>query len=148
MNSAAEILKTDSLNLGKRIEHLQNSIKALEADKKQLQQLIASGGGSNDLESKVVNIAEVDLLATILPGADKDLLRETIDQFKDKHANGIIVLGAEVDGKVKLVAGVSKSISKQYPAGKLIQHITSLADGRGGGRPDICLLYTSPSPRD
>ena len=137
LNSAAEILKTDSLNLGKRIEQLQNSIKALEADKKQLQQLIASGGGSNDLESKVVNIAEVDLLATILPGADKDLLRETIDQFKDKHTNGIIVLGAEVDGKVKLVAGVSKKISKRYPAGKLIQHITSLADGRGGGRPDM-----------
>ena len=47
------------------------------------------------------------------------------------------MLGAEVNGKVSLLAGVSKSISKQYPAGKLIQHITSLADGRGGGRPDM-----------
>ena len=56
LNSAAEILKTDSLNLGKRIEQLQNSIKALEADKKQLQQLIASGGGSNDLDLSLIDI--------------------------------------------------------------------------------------------
>jgi len=42
-----------------------------------------------------------------------------------------------VDGKVKLLAGVAKAISKQYPAGKIIQHITALAGGRGGGRPDM-----------
>ena len=47
------------------------------------------------------------------------------------------MLGAEVDGKVKITAGVAKAISKDYPAGKLIQHLTALADGRGGGRPDM-----------
>ncbi len=137
LNLASEMLKTDSLNLAKRIEQLQGSIKTLESDKKELQKLMASGGGANDLESQVQTVGEIALLTSLLPGADKDLLRETIDQFKDKHANGIIVLGAEVDGKVKLVAGVAKALSKQYPAGKLIQHITALADGRGGGRPDM-----------
>jgi len=137
LGSVSQMLKTDPPNLAKRIKQLQSSIKTLEADKKQLQQLIASGGGSNDLESQIVKIGDVELLTNILPGADKGLLRETIDQFKDKHSNGIIVLGAQVDGKVKLVAGVAKAISKQYPAGKLIQHITALADGRGGGRPDM-----------
>ena len=137
LNSVSQMLKTDPLNLAKRIDQLQNSIKTLEADKKQLQQLIAAGNGSGDLNSQIIKIGDVQLLTTILPGADKGLLRETIDQFKDKHANGIIVLGAEVDGKVKLVAGVAKAISQKYPAGKLIQHITALADGRGGGRPDM-----------
>ena len=137
LNSVSQMLKTDPLNLAKRIDQLQNSIKTLEADKKQLQQLIAAGNGSGDLNSQIIKIGDVQLLTTILPGADKGLLRETIDQFKDKHANGIIVLGAEVDGKVKLVAGVAKTISQKYPAGKLIQHITALADGRGGGRPDM-----------
>ena len=137
LNSVSQMLKTDPLNLAKRIDQLQNSIKTLEADKKQLQQLIAAGNGSGDLNSQIIKIGDVQLLTNILPGADKGLLRETIDQFKDKHANGIIVLGAEVDGKVKLVAGVAKAISQKYPAGKLIQHITALADGRGGGRPDM-----------
>ena len=90
-----------------------------------------------DLESQIKQVGKVKVLTALLEGADKDLLRDTIGKFRDKHIDGIIVLGAEVDGKVKLSAGVAKAISKQYPAGKLIQYITALADGRGGGRPDM-----------
>jgi len=137
IRDASSLLKIDANGLGKRIEQLQGVIKTLEGDKKKLQQMIASGAGGQDLESKIQQIGDVKVLSALLDGADKDLLRDTIDKFKDKHADGIIVLGAEVDGKVKLSAGVAKAISKQYPAGKLIQHITALADGRGGGRPDM-----------
>lgn len=137
LKSASGLLKTDAPGLSKRIEQLQTNIKTLEGEKKKLQKMIASGAGGQDLEFQAKQIGEVTLLAAILEGADKDLLRESIDKFKDKHANGIIVLGAEIDGKVKLTAGVAKRISKQYPAGKIIQHITALANGRGGGRPDM-----------
>ncbi len=137
LREVAGALKTDAKGVTKRIEQLQSQLKTLEQDKKKLQQMIASGSGGNDLNSQAKEVGDVMLLATVLEGADKDMLRSTIDTFKDKHPNGVIVLGAEVDGKVKLLAGVSKPISKQYPAGKIIQHITALADGRGGGRPDM-----------
>jgi len=137
LREISDQLKSDPGSLPKRIDQLQATIKRLEDDKKQLQSMLASGGGGNDLESQVEQHGDISVLAAILPGADKNLLRETIDRFKDKHANGIIVLGAEIDGKVKLSAGVTKAISKKFPAGKLIQHITALADGRGGGRPDM-----------
>jgi len=137
LRTASSILKTDPGSLAKRIEQLQSSVKTLESEKKKLQQMIASGAGGQDLESQIVKIGETVLLTAVLEGADKNILRETIDKFKDKHENGVIVLGANVDGKVKLLAGVAKGISKQYPAGKIIQHITALADGRGGGRPDM-----------
>ena len=137
LNGAASMLKTDSLSLAKRIEQLQSNIKVLEADKKKLQKMIASGAGGQDLESHIKQVGEVALLTAVLDGADKDMLRDTIDKFKDRHDNGVIVLGAEVDGKVKLSAGVAKAIAKQYPAGKIIQQITALAGGRGGGRPDM-----------
>ena len=137
LHQASSLLKTDAASLSRRIEQLQSNVKVLEGDKKKLQKMIASGGGGQDLESHIKQVGDVEVLAAILDGADKGLLRDTIDQFKDKHTRGIIVLGAEVDGKVKLSAGVAKGISKQYPAGKIIQHITALADGRGGGRPDM-----------
>jgi len=137
IRGASSLLKIDAAGLGKRIEQLQGNIKTLETDKKKLQQIIASGAGSQDLESQIKQVGDVKVLTALMEGADKEVLRTTIDKYKDKHADGIIVLGAEVDDKVKLVAGVAKSISKQYPAGKLIQHITALADGRGGGRPDM-----------
>jgi alanyl-tRNA synthetase len=123
--------------LSKRIEQLQTTLKTLELDKKKLQQMISSGAGGQNLDSQVENIGDVAVLTAVIEGADKDILRDTIDKFKDKHPNGIIVIGAEVDGKVKILAGVAKAISKQYPAGKIIQHVTALADGRGGGRPDM-----------
>ena len=137
LKEVAGLLKTDTNSIVKRVEQLQGTIKSLEAEKKKLQSLIASGSGGDDLTSKIKQVGDVSLLTAVLDGADKDLLRQTIDQFKDKHANGVIVLGAEVEGKVKLSAGVAKGISKQYPAGKIIQHITALAGGRGGGRPDM-----------
>lgn len=137
VQESAALLKTDSASLAKRIGQLQSSIKTLELDKKKLQQMIASGAGGKDLESEIKTVGAVKLLTAVLDGADKAILRDTIDKFKDKHSDGIIVLGAEVDGKIKLSAGVAKSISKQYPAGKIIQHITAIADGRGGGRPDM-----------
>ncbi|MGK0374955.1 MAG: alanyl-tRNA synthetase, partial [Arenicella sp.] len=137
LSAASSILKTDPASLGKRIEQLQVNIKTLELDKKKLQQMIASGAGGQDLNSQVEEIGDVCVLTAVIDGADKDILRETIDKFKDQHANGIIVLGAEVDGKVKILAGVAKAIAKRYPAGKIIQHVTALADGRGGGRPDM-----------
>jgi len=129
-------LKIDIKGLPQRVAQLQENIRSLQAEKKKLQEMIASGGNQG-LESKIIQVGEVSLLSTLLEGADKDMLRTTIDKFKDQHANGIIVLGAEVDGKVKLMAGVAKAISKAYPAGKLIQHLTGLVGGRGGGRPDM-----------
>ena len=136
LRQVAGLLKTDPSSLFKRVEQVQGQVKALEADKKKLQQLLASGG-SQDLMSQAKDIDGVTLLTATMEGADKDVLRSTIDKFKDKHEQGVIVLGAEVDGKVKLVAGVSKSLSKKVMAGKLIQHITAIAGGRGGGRPDM-----------
>lgn len=129
-------LKTDSAALPKRIDQLQANIKQLEGDKKQLQQMIAAGG-DNQAEDEVMKIGDCEVLVAAMPGADKDLLRTRIDRFKDKHQNGIIVLGAEINDKVSVLAGVSKAISKQYPAGQLIKHITGLVGGRGGGRPDM-----------
>ncbi|NND82430.1 MAG: alanine--tRNA ligase [Gammaproteobacteria bacterium] len=137
LQRVAASLKTAPAALETRVEQLQANIKALEAEKKNLQKLLAEGGGGQALDDGLRQVGDVQVLTHIMQGADKDVLRDTIDRFKDKHDNGIIVLGAEVDGKVKLVAGVAKAISKQYPAGKLIQHITALADGRGGGRPDM-----------
>lgn len=136
INSAAA-LKTTPEQLLKRIDQLQTNIKTLEQDKQKLQKALTSGSGSSDLESQIKNISDVQVLVARMDGADTDVLRQTIDKYKDKLSNGIVVLGAEIDGKVRIVAGVSKSVCSKYKAGDLIKFITALADGRGGGRPDM-----------
>ena len=137
ITNSAVLLKTVPEQLLKRIEQLQSHVKTLEKDKQKLQQSLASGGGSNDLEQQVQEVSGVQLLAVRMDGVDSDILRQTIDKYRDKLTQGIVVLGAEVDGKVRLIAGVNKSITNKYKAGDLIKHITAIADGRGGGRPDM-----------
>jgi len=56
------------------------------------------------------------------------------EQFTDYS---LVLLGSAVDGKVSLVAAVSKDVMKRFPAGRLVQEIAKIVGGGGGGRPDL-----------
>jgi alanyl-tRNA synthetase len=60
-----------------------------------------------------------------------------VDTLRDRLPSGVIVLGSAVDGKVSLVAAVSKDLMKRFPAGRLVQEVARLVGGGGGGRPDL-----------
>jgi len=134
----ASSLKTEAASVPQKFQQLQQQLKELQKENLSLQKTIAEGGsGSGDLESQFVDIGSVKLLAVEMSGVDKKVLRETIDKFKSKFDNAIVLIASNQGDKVPLVAGVSKSVSKEFPAGKLIQHVTGLFGGRGGGRPDM-----------
>jgi alanyl-tRNA synthetase len=48
-----------------------------------------------------------------------------------------VVLAAVADGKVRLVAGVTKDVTNRIKAGDLINVVAEPVGGRGGGRPDF-----------
>jgi alanyl-tRNA synthetase len=60
-----------------------------------------------------------------------------MDTLRERMSSGVIVLGSSMDGKVSLVASVSKDLTKRVQAGKLIQEMAPLVGGKGGGRPDL-----------
>ena len=65
-------------------------------------------------------------------------LRGMMDDLKNKLQSAIVVLGASEDGKVNLVAGVTKDlVDKGYHAGKLIKEVAERCGGKGGGRPEM-----------
>ena len=51
--------------------------------------------------------------------------------------SGVVVLGTIEDGKVALLAGVTKDLTSKLHAGKIIQAIAKEVGGSGGGRPDL-----------
>ena len=117
-----------------KIVTLQTRIKELEKENKQLKK---GGGTANNLDDQVRDVGKVKTLLARVSDMDSEAMREVIDHYRDKLGNGVIVLVSEADGKGRMIAGASQSVSKQYPAGKLIQHIASSMGGRGGGRPDM-----------
>ncbi|BBN60195.1 alanine--tRNA ligase [Hydrogenovibrio marinus] len=135
LNISAAV-KSDKQQVENKVLQLVAEQREQEKLIKQLQSKLASSQGS-DLASSVVKMGDVSVLAAKLEGADVNTLRETLDSLRDKLEPAIIVLSAVMDDKVTLVAGVSKSITKTYKAGELVNHVASQVGGKGGGRPDM-----------
>ena len=139
LNQVNASLRTNANTVLDRVIQLQDQLKQLQQDNFTLQKTIATGGssGSSDLDNQFIEVGAVRLLCVDMQSVDKSILRDTIDKYKNKYDNAVVLMATRSNEKVPLVAGVSKSISKEYPAGKLIQHVTGLFGGRGGGRPDM-----------
>jgi alanyl-tRNA synthetase len=73
----------------------------------------------------------------VLDGADATVMRETLDKVKDRLQSGIAVLATINDGKVALIAGVTKDLTGRVKAGDLVNHVAQQVGGKGGGRPDM-----------
>ena len=64
-------------------------------------------------------------------------LPDALDRLKNKIGTGIVVLGTVNDGKVGLIAGVTKDLTDRFNAGELVNHVAMQVGGKGGGRPDM-----------
>jgi alanyl-tRNA synthetase len=60
-----------------------------------------------------------------------------VDSLRQKLGSGVVVLGMPEDGKVALIAGVTKDLTAKVHAGKLMQTLAKQVGGKGGGRPDL-----------
>jgi alanyl-tRNA synthetase len=60
-----------------------------------------------------------------------------LDKVKDRMQSGIAVLATVNDGKVSLIAGVTKDLTGRIKAGELVNHVAQQVGGKGGGRPDM-----------
>ena len=47
------------------------------------------------------------------------------------------MLASVNDGKVALIAGVTKDLTGKVKAGELVNHVAQQVGGKGGGRPDM-----------
>jgi len=59
------------------------------------------------------------------------------DRLKDRMRSGVLLLGAEGDGKAMILCAVTQDLIPKYSAQKLIQEIAQFVGGKGGGRPDL-----------
>ncbi|MFI5328075.1 MAG: alanine--tRNA ligase, partial [Candidatus Rokuibacteriota bacterium] len=136
LRESAGLLKIPPLELPRRLAALLEDQKRLEKQLAQLETKLARSQVP-DLVAAAKQVAGVPLLAARLDGLDPDGLRAVVDTLRDRLPSGIILLGSAQDGKVSLVAAVSKDLMKRFPAGRLVQEIAKMVGGGGGGRPDL-----------
>lgn len=136
LDVAVRTLKTNRDNLAEKIEQVVNQNRKLEKELATLKTKLATAG-SGDLASQAVAIQDIKVLALNLEGADSKSLRDSVDQFKNKLGQAVVLLAAVEDGKVALVAGVTQNITGRIKAGDLMRYVAEQLGGKGGGRPDM-----------
>ena len=78
------------------------------------------------------------IITHLATGLDRDGLREFADKLRGKAGSAAVLLGAEIDGKVALLAACTKDvIGKGCKAGDCVREAAKVVGGGGGGRPDL-----------
>ncbi len=139
LSQASAALRTTPDDIASRIGSLQVQLKDVERERDQLKDKLASSAGQ-DLAQQAIELAGgVKLLVANLPGVEAKSLRNLVDQLKDKLQPAVVVLSTSEDGKISLVAGVTKALSATVKAGDVVGHIAQQVGGKGGGRPDMAM---------
>ncbi|WP_436916746.1 alanine--tRNA ligase [Klebsiella pneumoniae] len=136
LNDIAQLLKGDSHNLGEKVRAALERTRQLEKELQQLKEQAAAQESAN-LSSKAEKINGVKLLVSELTGVEPKMLRTMVDDLKNQLGSTIVVLATVADGKVSLIAGVSKDVTDRVKAGELVGMVAQQVGGKGGGRPDM-----------
>ena len=136
LDRIADSVKGDRSNVEEKVRQLSERTRALEKELDALKSKLAAGQG-DELADQAVEVNGVKVLAARLDGQDVKGLRETLDKVKDKLGAAAVVLASVDDGKVRLVAGVTKAETALVKAGDLVNSVATQVGGKGGGRPDM-----------
>ena len=138
LNNAAKAAKTDTASLVKKIETMQEEIKALHSENEKLKSKMANAS-LGDVDNQITEVSGVKFLAVKVDGVDMNGLRNLGDQLKRKIGEGVILVASkESEEKVNLLAmATDEAIKKGAHAGMLIKQTAAIVGGGGGGRPNM-----------
>jgi len=129
------------LNVGEdavlaQIDKLSHTVKQLEREL-EAQKRKGALGQIEELAARVQLIKGIKVIAAEVQDVDRAGLRQLVDTLRQKLGSGVVALGAPENGRVALIAGVTKDLTAKVHAGKLIGALAEKLGGKGGGRPDL-----------
>nr|WP_321404459.1 alanine--tRNA ligase [uncultured Desulfobacter sp.] len=136
LEKVAGVLKSAKDGVVERLEAFAAEKKAVEKELTALKAKIASKSAEN-IEDDVKEINGVKVLAKRVEIENPSQLRDLADKFKTKLGSGVLLLGAESNGKALLISMVSDDLTKTFKAGDIVKTAAGIVGGGGGGRPDM-----------
>ena len=127
-----------------RVEDLPQRVSALAEEVRTLRQNLhklsaqAAVGLADELVEKAVDAGGVKIIVHQAADWDADTMRSQIDELRRKVSPLAILFGSAADGKVLLVAALSKElVERGLSAGEWVKVAAKAVGGGGGGRPDL-----------
>lgn len=136
IKDAAHLLKCNRESLLEKLSAQLERSRGLEKELEQYKSKAASSAGA-DLAANAEDIGGIKVVAAQLDGLDRKGLMDAADKLKNQLGEAVVLLAGLEEGKVILISGTTKSISKKYPAGDLMKLVSAEVGGKGGGRQDM-----------
>jgi len=130
------ILKSKRSEVLEKVNQVVDQNRQLSKNLVRLKQRLAQQQ-SGSLADDAMDVDGIKVLAAELPDVDRETLRHTLDHLKSTFTSYAVVLATVQNGKVQLVAGISKDCLEHFNATELLYVVASRVDGKGGGRPDL-----------
>ena len=138
LKTIASIVKSPQMKeVVSKTEQLQQQLRELQKENEKLAGKLANQQ-AGDIFKEVKEVNGSTYIAAKVNVKDMNQLRQLADQWKQKELSDVLVLATTQEGKVNLLAAMTKSANdKGLKAGELIKSIAPLVGGGGGGRPDM-----------
>jgi alanyl-tRNA synthetase len=143
LREARETLALLAGSLHAKPEELLPAVEKLTESEKKLrkeleaQQMKRAASQAGDLAKEAREVKGVRVVSARVEVTDRAAMRQMVDDLRSKLGSGVIVLGSVADGKVSLVAAVTKDLTNKLDAGKIVKQAAAYVEGSGGGRKDL-----------
>jgi len=143
LRQASETLALLADSLHAKPEELLHAVEKLSDSEKKLrkeleaQQMKRATSQASDLVKEAREVKGVRVVAARVEVTDRSAMRQMVDDLRAKLQSGVIVLGSVSEGKVSLVAAVTKDLTNKLDAGKIVKQAAAYVEGSGGGRKDL-----------
>ena len=146
LHEVAQLLSASGGDVIEKLRAVFERQKKLERELEALKAKAASAA-TDDLAANARDVQGIKVIAARLDGADAKTLRDSVDQFKQKLVDCVVLLAGGSDGKISLVAGVHGKALGKIKAGELVAHVAQQIGGKGGGRADMAQGGGEDSPK-
>jgi alanyl-tRNA synthetase len=136
IEAVAHLVKSGREDVVTRVDALLQEKKSLEKELISIKAKLASTSVKN-IDEDIREINGVKVLAKRVEIENPSQLRDLADKFKTKLGSGVLLLGAESNGKVLLISVVTDDLTQKYKAGDIVKAAAKIVGGGGGGRPDM-----------
>ena len=138
LEQAARALKSAPHAVAERAQAVLDERAELERQLQRLQQRLATLEAAQ-IVTDAQEIKGVKVIAQRVQVEQREQLLAYADSLRDRMSVGVVLLGAELEGKAALICLVTEEAVKAHKlrAGDLINDVASHIGGRGGGRPTL-----------
>ena len=133
---AARLLRDQPDAVPQRIQKLLEQLKRSEKEIERLKTRLL-GQSTSKVKDEFIKVNNIKLLVKKVDADSPAALRNLADRFKEQIESGIVVLGSRSGSKALLLTAVTRDLSGQFHAGKIINQLAVIVGGGGGGRPDL-----------